>query len=865
MSSLSRHHYPTTAVHGSTVANDLAVDPSIRSQRHNLKLASDHRPRFSNPFDDCLDSLVNFLWSYVRSQHTDPTIPFSESSLPASLVKRARSVAPKGSKWTVWVSTELRDKFAGAKETFASRWTHAEFVELMLIVRDSNGTPADRTGGVLLPKPVQHGCMRSGAPVAPSSLLSKSLNSQPLASSFRKPPVAPITKHVALEAPSKGRRVSQLQAVPRSLADSAGVSTYHNAYIPRDSANHTSVGDHATVVPSKVSPLNFPAPQAIERRRASMPALPAPTRRGLSASLPSRRGLVIDGWYTARRSGGATYGVESASDLSDDDNNEDDDYENDEDTLEDDDDEEDDDNGLVSVWDDIIDSSKAKPRDVELHYDLLPPDDDSSLFQDLSSDYFPFGAPPPSSQNAVDTTLQATQDLQYQQYTMMFMMEQQLQLQQQQLQLQHNRSPGFKGSEAPPPFYATTARAPSESERLTWQMDDEKLPRELFEQMILVDDDSDEEEIKPDSAAQEQQQQVIGGWSGPHYPVTTVGLHHSTADSDILDALIDAKKFMSIVASASPQTQGPPPSFHPPSTASHPYRSATNLHSIAQVASEAFGIPAASLISQQKEVPRDLKGYSSHYFDELPPYLDEGLASSMPHVTFTSTVSAEPVNDMEWSDASAFHIETDELGPIGDATWPLSGGEVPPGVEYEEYLDFSDETKGGTETVASAATTTTTTVKDQRHDAEPLPPYIGRTVANAPQAEVAPASAPDERGLMGRVREVVVDEKEAVEAVAAPSGHVDPPPYIAASTLTGEVACREGFSKSLDSVTVNGASSLPSSSTALTQPLQSWSETRWRGGTSENWEGTEWGTDSDGESVSGKVEEDGDGDYVMDG
>ncbi|KAI8852136.1 hypothetical protein BC829DRAFT_81722 [Chytridium lagenaria] len=113
-----------------------------RSQRHNLKLASDHRTRFSNPYDDCLDRLVDLLWSYIHSLHPTSTT-FSESSLPPALIRRARGVAPKGSKWTVWISTELKDKFAHAKDTFAKKWTHAEFVEMLLCIRDSVGGGRD--------------------------------------------------------------------------------------------------------------------------------------------------------------------------------------------------------------------------------------------------------------------------------------------------------------------------------------------------------------------------------------------------------------------------------------------------------------------------------------------------------------------------------------------------------------------------------------------------------------------------------------------------------------------------------------------------------------------------------------------------
>ncbi|KAJ3103904.1 hypothetical protein HDU96_009095 [Phlyctochytrium bullatum] len=112
---------------------------SIRSPRHNLKLANDHRPRFAMPFDEYLNQLLDNLWHFVRTQpvHRLPNPPaFSDASLHPTLVRRAKTAVTRGSTWTVWVSTALKDKFAHTKDTFARKWTHAEFVELLLLVKE---------------------------------------------------------------------------------------------------------------------------------------------------------------------------------------------------------------------------------------------------------------------------------------------------------------------------------------------------------------------------------------------------------------------------------------------------------------------------------------------------------------------------------------------------------------------------------------------------------------------------------------------------------------------------------------------------------------------------------------------------------
>ncbi|KAJ3210162.1 hypothetical protein HDU67_005594 [Dinochytrium kinnereticum] len=955
MSAISRHnHHPAPSVLASA-ATDPSIDPSIRSQRHNLKLASslapivgvevctmvssaeagtDHRNRFSNPFDDCLDGLVNLLWGYVRSQHTDSSVPYSESSLPASLVKRARSAAPKGSKWTVWVSTELRDKFAGAKDTFASKWTHAEFVELMLIIRDSNGAPSAGLPGTLLPKPVsQSSFTRSGglassvlqAPSpAPSSLLSKSLNSSSFASSFRKnsltPASAPLTKQVTAATSAtarKGRRASQIeQTTSRGFSPSASALASRAMPIPQVNVNLSQAPP--TVVPSNFAPLNLPAPRSIDRRRASMPALAGPHERSISSSLPSNRGLAFGGWGGF---GGEnhedSFGMEPLEDLFDD---EDEDYEGEEDDEDSFDDDEDLEDGRGPVGDDQLDSSKVNKTDLELDYDLLPPEDDPSHFHhDLSSDYFPFGMqpPPPPTRNSIDVPSQLSIDLQHQQqYMMMLIMEQQLQLQQQHQLLQsYHTSRTFPGGEAPPPFYATTTAPPTEAEKIAWLMDDEKLPRELFEQMILVDDDSDGDEVKVGAGLlqQPQQQQVLGGWSAPQNPVTDVELHNPAADNDILDALTDAKKFMALMAStttcnvSTPNSftaaQGPPPSFHVASTTSiHPQRPSAALNTIAQVASEAFG---GSLFAQQQRGtagPGDF-GYGAYYFDELPPYLDETLPIATSNQTApvaSHLSSAEPLADMEWSDSSAFHIETDELGPIVDAGWSSSAGDAPPGLDYEEFFDFSDETKGSGEVGATVTATGSATESQQQQDAEPLPPYIGRAIA--PMTQASSSSTIEEEGRTRRPRKVVQVEEEEEEGEdgetaegpsPSPSGPVDPPPYIAApNSSLGEAReevrkeqditsvpfsePRQGGSalqiSSFEVVASSSSSSLSYPTASVAQPLQSWgSETGWDG--SDSWKGmiggdgvgVGWGGTFDGGGFIVRVEEDGDGDCVMDG
>ncbi|KAJ3045422.1 hypothetical protein HDV00_010292 [Rhizophlyctis rosea] len=92
-----------------------------RKPRHNLKLPSAHRTRFTCPFEDFLAALL------TRLEHTALPPPF-----PPKILSAAHTLAPKGSNWTVWVKDETQRKFLEAKEVYAPEATHGEFVECLL-------------------------------------------------------------------------------------------------------------------------------------------------------------------------------------------------------------------------------------------------------------------------------------------------------------------------------------------------------------------------------------------------------------------------------------------------------------------------------------------------------------------------------------------------------------------------------------------------------------------------------------------------------------------------------------------------------------------------------------------------------------
>ncbi|KAJ3150310.1 hypothetical protein HK101_001983, partial [Irineochytrium annulatum] len=104
--------------------------------RFNLKLSVDHRSRFNPPYDDYLNSLLDSLDIYL--QH--------HSTIPASVKSPALQRAPRGSKWTVWISLELKERFGRMKELVVPGGTHSEFVEVLLMLRSEVEGGADEGG-----------------------------------------------------------------------------------------------------------------------------------------------------------------------------------------------------------------------------------------------------------------------------------------------------------------------------------------------------------------------------------------------------------------------------------------------------------------------------------------------------------------------------------------------------------------------------------------------------------------------------------------------------------------------------------------------------------------------------------------------
>ncbi|KAI8922396.1 hypothetical protein DFJ77DRAFT_506171 [Powellomyces hirtus] len=92
---------------------------SRKGTRHCLKLPTEYRARLQVPYDDCLSGLLDRLAQAERPP-------------PRELLEHARQVAPPGSFWTVWISTELRERFRSAKEKVGADLTHGAFMEVLL-------------------------------------------------------------------------------------------------------------------------------------------------------------------------------------------------------------------------------------------------------------------------------------------------------------------------------------------------------------------------------------------------------------------------------------------------------------------------------------------------------------------------------------------------------------------------------------------------------------------------------------------------------------------------------------------------------------------------------------------------------------
>ncbi|TPX65588.1 hypothetical protein SpCBS45565_g05100 [Spizellomyces sp. 'palustris'] len=111
---------------------DKRYEDSRKGTRHSLKLPTEHRTRFQEPYDSYLSHLLDLFPS-----------PAHGCSIPRSFIDQARRLAPRGSGWTVWLSTELRQKFRDKKSQLVcdGNVTHGEFVELLLSIEE--GQPGD--------------------------------------------------------------------------------------------------------------------------------------------------------------------------------------------------------------------------------------------------------------------------------------------------------------------------------------------------------------------------------------------------------------------------------------------------------------------------------------------------------------------------------------------------------------------------------------------------------------------------------------------------------------------------------------------------------------------------------------------------
>ncbi|KAJ3220082.1 hypothetical protein HDU67_006838 [Dinochytrium kinnereticum] len=111
----------------SSVAASSGMDKKKRGKRYNLKLSNEHRHRFQEPYHEYLNSLLDLL-----PLKDGPSSPTLSSRLFSSLRK-----APKGTDWTIWISLECRNRFLEMKAIYAPGATHSEFVEFLLISKDS--------------------------------------------------------------------------------------------------------------------------------------------------------------------------------------------------------------------------------------------------------------------------------------------------------------------------------------------------------------------------------------------------------------------------------------------------------------------------------------------------------------------------------------------------------------------------------------------------------------------------------------------------------------------------------------------------------------------------------------------------------
>jgi hypothetical protein len=103
--------------------NDIVKSTSKRA-RHNLKLPLQLKDMFQQPFEEDLQKMIEIGNGLV-------SIPFSEVEWNLLLKE-----CPKGSDWTIWLSESIWTLFQSLKSKWAPGLKHAEFVYLLLRIRE---------------------------------------------------------------------------------------------------------------------------------------------------------------------------------------------------------------------------------------------------------------------------------------------------------------------------------------------------------------------------------------------------------------------------------------------------------------------------------------------------------------------------------------------------------------------------------------------------------------------------------------------------------------------------------------------------------------------------------------------------------
>ncbi|KAI8911029.1 hypothetical protein EDD86DRAFT_131755 [Gorgonomyces haynaldii] len=91
-----------------------------KQPKHNLKLPAAFKQRFQPPYEQYLTYLLE------QTRYLNP-----EVMLGANRLRTLEKEAPRGTGWTVWISTELRQEFMQRKQQLGPI-THGVFLEILL-------------------------------------------------------------------------------------------------------------------------------------------------------------------------------------------------------------------------------------------------------------------------------------------------------------------------------------------------------------------------------------------------------------------------------------------------------------------------------------------------------------------------------------------------------------------------------------------------------------------------------------------------------------------------------------------------------------------------------------------------------------